>query len=281
VELPALPAAASTVQEFLHAVPGRPSTDHRRQRAIRRAHQAAGMEPPTALPTMASTIRTGPGYVPAHQALAQLPYTQSTAGLRARRDGWLIVLLAVLGMTRYEASSIIESDVQLFPGLRVAGRTVSKADSPAECPACAVTRWLRVVGPASFGDRGAVRDIVSQSALVGDVHDCGAGLDGTWRLAATLLPAVDRRGYITSVPVSGTTMSAVMAARQRGADMPVRGVAPAKPEGQFRDATAAELYRAMGETYDQVDAEFERSAAAVVEALNALEELDGLWGREE
>jgi hypothetical protein len=48
-------------------------------------------------------------------------------------------------------------------------------------------------------------------------------------------------------------------------------------EGRFQDSSAAELYAAMGETYDQVDAEFARSQAALDQALATLSELDDIW----
>ncbi|QNE48662.1 hypothetical protein F1C58_16525 (plasmid) [Glaciihabitans sp. INWT7] len=273
-----LPATAETVEAFLRAVPGRPSTARRRLRAIRRAHQDMRVQLPVQLPGRSSTVRSGEEWVSIERALAQIPTLRFPIGLRGRRDAWLLTLIGVLGLTRRESMELIADDIELFPVIRIANRPVPRSDVPAECPACAVTRWLRVVGAASRGHRSEVQGLLNPLGVDDEVHDCGVGLDGSWREADCLTVAVDRRGWIASgKPLSSTSVSAIMKARQLPAGDPLRGFSLAPATGRFKDASSAELASA----YDEIDVRLSellaRAEAAVSAGADVLHEIEGHW----
>jgi hypothetical protein len=108
---------------------------------------------------------------------------------------------------------VAQEDVQLFPRLSIRRRPVPKVDSPAECPACAVTRWLRVLAAAHAGLQNDVRDLVRPTADADDLHDCLVGLGGRWRSATVMLPSIDRRGWLALTPLSARAISSVVKAR--------------------------------------------------------------------
>ena len=272
---PALPAAPETVTEFLRAVPGRASTDHRRLQAIRRAHQHARAELPIDMPERASTLRSGSGWVSVTRALAQLPTLRFPVGFRGRRDGWLLVLLGELGLSRREALSVTEADVHLYPELHIAGRPVSRSAAAEECPACAVYRWLRVVGPAESGRRQEVRVMLDPNGVDDTTHDCGVGLDGSWREADVLAPAIDRYGFVSGVALSRESVSDIMRTRQRVTGEPLRGSTRALSSGRFKDATSAELAAAYDEVDQRLAELLARVGAAVDEGADVLGRIEG------
>ena len=264
-----LPTAPETLNQFLRAVPGHPSTDHRRLRAIRRAHLNARAVLPIELPTRASTLRSGDGWVPISRALAQLPTLRFPVGLRGRRDGWIIVLIGELGMTRREALAVTEADVHLHPDLRIAGLPVRRTEIATECPSCAVYRWLRVLGPSSVGRRDELHATLDPRGVDDSAHDCAIGLDGVWRQAEVLTPAIDRYGWVSRVTISRKSASTVMRERQAGAEEPTRGSARSPVAGRYQEATSAELAIA----YDEVDALLADLLARTEEALRSGESL--------
>lgn len=277
MDLPSLPADADTVAEFLHAFPTSNRAQGRRVKAIRKHHQAAGLTLDLPTGSAPSAWRSGGGWATLPQALAQLPVYRHPKGLpmalRGRRDAWLLILVGVLGLSRSTARDLPESAVVLFPQLTIAGGLVRPSDPPAECPSCAVSRWLRVAGAASFGWR---QDIIEAISPVGNplgVHDCRAGLDGAWRRASTLLPSIDRHGWVSADAMSVRAISATMALRQvRGErDLPEQPVA-VRSSGRFARATMNEL----ADAYDDVD---ERAAALLLRLKEIVGEGDEMLDR--
>jgi hypothetical protein len=254
---------AETVASFLAAAPAAPSTQRRRVRSIRAALVAAGL--PVDIPHRppSTTVRTGEGWADTGRALEQLPTAHFPVGLRGRRDGWLLVLIGVLGLTRQQARAISSADVVLFPALTIAGQTVPRAERPGECPACAVHRWLRVAGPAARGWKSEVQRALNQPLDLG--HDCQVGLDGTWREAQVLAPAIDRHGWADdSAPLSADSVSNIMLVRQRLSFLPERAVAwEDRPQGRYASATPAEL----GDAYDDVNVQLTELLARTAEIL--------------
>lgn len=277
-EVTALPATPEVVTQFLRAVPGRPTTARRRLRAIRTAHREARLQLPIELPARATTVRAGEGWVTIDRALAQLPTLRHPIGLRGRRDGWLLVLIGVLGMTRREALAVRQHQIQLSPDIQIAGRPVPRADAAPECPSCAVTRWLRVVKPAALGRQATVKEMLDPHGVDDLAHDCDVPLDGSWRTVGAFALAVDRRGWVAGgQPISATTVSAIMRARQRPTGDPLRGFTWVPAAGPFKDATSAELAAA----YDDVDRRLaellERTEAAMAEGSELHGVVDGHW----
>ena len=146
---------------------------------------------------------------------------------------------------------------QLYPRIAVKGRSVPKGDVVAECPACAVTRWLRIAGAASFGFWNEVQEAVSPVGVNELAHDCESGLDGVWRQANTLLPAVDRHGWVSSEAMSVRSISATMAHRQALGVVAEIKTRVMPTGGRFADATMDEL----ADAYSDVD---QRAAAALL-----------------
>lgn len=261
MDLPCLPATADTLADFLAAFPATIKAQGRRVRAIRKRHRVSGQ--PLHLPDASPRPwREGEGWVSLPQALAQLPVYRLPRGfataLRGRRDGWLLVLIGHLKLSRTSARALTESAVVLFPSLSINGRPIPRAQTPAECPACAVIRWLRVATPASFGWRNEIISAVTPEGDPLDSHDCAVGLDGSWRQASTLLPAIDRYGWVSAEPMSTRAISATIAMRQLPAprDIPEQP-APRVTTGRFAKASMDEL----ADAYDDVD---ERAAALLL-----------------
>jgi hypothetical protein len=262
VGAPALPTTAGAIAEFLAAFPAPIEEQGRRVRAIRRAHESAGAT--LVLPTTEkpSALRNGGSWTSVPRALAQVPKYHHPKGIeaaiRGRRDGWLLVLVGVLGLSRNDARLLGQDDVEVFPRLTIKNLAVPRNEPPAECPACAVTRWFRIAGAASFGFWKDVQAVVTPVGVDEAEHDCATGLDGLWRQADTLLPAVDRHGWVSSEPMSTRAVSAAMARRQTLG--PVATIAERKilTGGRYDDATMDEL----ADAYDDVD---RRVAAALLQ----------------
>jgi hypothetical protein len=279
-EMVALPASPETVNEFVRSTPARASTVRRRLRAIRHVHQNARQQLPIELPARSTTIRVGEGWVPIARALAQLPTLRFPVGLRGRRDGWLLVLIGVLGMSRREALAVRTHQIQLSPDIQIAGRTVPRTDSAAECPSCAVTRWLRVVRPAAAGFRATVKEILDPAGVDDTAHDCAVELDGSWRTVRALAISIDRNGWVSAGhPISLTAVSAIMTARQRPAGEPLRGFVWSPATGRFKDSSSAELAAAYDEVDRRVAELLKRSNAVLTDGAEMLGEIEGHWGR--
>jgi len=265
-----LPSPPEAISDFLAALPAPIEAQGRRVRAIRRAHERAHV--PFELPdSQATALRAGAQWASVSRALAQVPKYHHPKGfqeaVRGRRDGWLMVLVGTLGLTRNEARMLAQEEIELFPQLCIKGRPVLRDGSPDECPKCAVTRWLRIAGAASFGFWNEVKETVSPVGVDPGAHDCATGLDGVWRQANTLLPAVDRHGWVTADPMSARSVSATMAARQTLGPVAELTVYPSRPPvtGRFADATMNEL----ADAYSDVD----ERAAAVMLRIKELDEM--------
>ncbi len=256
------------VASFLQEFPAPLESQTRRVRAIRLVHEHRGcpLELPGAAPRP-TAMREGPEWASLDQALAQLPTHQHrkyfSQALRGRRDAWLLILIGLLGLTRRAAQNVVESDVVLFPRLTIKGFPVEASADPATCHACAVTRWLRVVGAASFGWRNDVKEQLDPATADLTGHDCNVGLDGTWRQAQTLLPHIDRYGWVSVEPMTLRAISATIADRLSAAEATHAQPQPVfQATGRFADATSDELAAA----YDDADAQ----AAAILLRLKQL-----------
>ncbi len=172
---------------------------------------------PVVLPTVTvqqTAIREGSVWLPVEQTLASLPVASWPEALAARRDGYLIVLLHTVGLSRAAARRITESDIDLYGWPTIAGQLVPfAAASPMTCPACHLTRWLAALAAITAGGRDAVRYALDHERA-GDGHVCGAEIADDWRAAATLLPGIDRHGWLSDEPLSKRAITALLAARQ-------------------------------------------------------------------
>lgn len=148
--------------------------------------------------------------------LAATPVTGWPDGVRGRRDAAVVVLRGRMRLTRSQIRALASSDFR--PGLgsiSVTGRTVPRAVEPGRCPACAVTRWLRLAADleSTSGWRRLRNDWSGRwpnTAGSETAHDCARRLPGNWREFRVLVPAIDRHGWVSDYrPLSPRAISAI------------------------------------------------------------------------
>ncbi|KQR27134.1 hypothetical protein ASF75_14780 [Curtobacterium sp. Leaf154] len=261
-----LPAAPSTVEQFLTRFPGAASTQRLRRRAIRAHHLAAGLADP--MPTVPARVwprPEAPDRAAVGEVLAAIPKYRYPVGLRGRRDAFLIVLLGVLRLTRQQAQAVTADDVAVTSIVRIRDTVIPSTDDPAACAACAVPRWLRIVGPAWTGFRGDVIGMLDPTKGNIDQHDCEQSLPGQWRRAEQLLLPLDVHGWArTGVTLSGRSMTSIIPTRRAAAVAgPIAEVlgASARQPSRFDALSLQETYSEFGATDAAVDAALARLAA--------------------
>lgn len=206
---PALPINTTTLLRFLTQIPAAAATRARRVRAIAAAHRHAGYLPTQGgedrlvgpVPAMARVL----GSADPQQLLAACPARGRPDGLVGRRDAFLIVLLAVLGHTVTQARQLAPADIQppadgygTGVAIRVRGHTAPTTTEPGTCPACAVYRWLDILGTADGLGRGSAHmQLAAASAPTpADPHTHTLPDPPRWRRSAQLLPAIDQHGWL-------------------------------------------------------------------------------------
>ncbi|UFU15261.1 hypothetical protein LQK89_06095 [Curtobacterium sp. C1] len=197
--------------------------------------------------------------------LATIPKYRYPIGLRGRRDAFLIVLLGTLHLTREQARTITPADVAVTSIIRIRGHVVPSSDDPVSCAACAVTRWLRIVGPVWTGFRGDVIRLLDPTKGNLDRHDCEQPVPGEWRRAEQLLLPLDVHGWArTGASLSGRSMTSIIPARRAAAaDGSIAekvGVVARRPS-RFDALTLQEAYAELGATDAAVDAALARLTA--------------------
>jgi hypothetical protein len=266
-----LPATAATIEQFLTLFPGSASTQRLRRHAIRAQHLAAGFPDP--LPTVEARVwpRSEAGDQAAvGEVLAAIPKYRYPLGLRGRRDAFLTVLLGVLHLTREQARTTTSADVAVTSIIRVRGQVVPSSDDPMSCAACAVTRWLRVVGPVWTGFRGDVIRLLDPTRGNLDRHDCEQPVPGEWRRAEQLLLPLDVHGWArTGVSLSGRSMTSIIPSRRAavaaGPIVEPLGVVARRPS-RFDALTLQETYTELGSADAAVDAALTRLAVILNDA---------------
>lgn len=261
-----LPATAATIEQFLTLFPGSVSTQRLRRRAIRAHHLAVGCPDP--IPTAEARVwprPEAPGQAAVGEVLAAIPKYRYPIGLRGRRDAFLTVLLGVLHLTREQARTIAPDDVAVTSIIRIRGHVVPSSDDPVSCAACAVTRWLRIVGPVWTGFRGDVIRLLDPTKGDLDRHDCEQPMPGEWRRAEQLLLPLDVHGWArTGVSLSGRSITGIVPLRRAAAtDDPIAEVlgAVTRRPSRFDALTLQETYSELGVTDAAVDAALIRLAA--------------------
>ncbi|ROR76036.1 hypothetical protein SAMN06295974_3817 [Plantibacter flavus] len=259
MSLAPLPTSGATTEAFLEAFPAAAATQIRRRRVIHKQNSAVGVasEAP-----VSSALRHGDGWASVSRALAQVPKYHYPTGfqeaVRGRRDGWLIVLVGVLGMNRQQAVDVTTDDVTVSPHLSICGQAVERSESADECAACAVTRWLRVVGDLTpWFNKAAITRVVSPIGVEQSSHDCGVDVDRAWKDATTLLPSINRHGHPVDSPLSLRSISATMARRQQFGEVATIQEYTVRTGGRFANATSSELAAAQ----DDVDARLDEMSA--------------------
>ncbi|MGC8628543.1 MAG: hypothetical protein ACP5VR_13545 [Acidimicrobiales bacterium] len=206
------------------------------------------------------------------KALGAVPVGGWTAGMVGRRDGALVAMVCAGGYSRRQLAAMKANDTlaSAVPDLL---ERLGHAEAPGACPACALTRWLRVHALLAAQGWRRVRDEFSDigeiAASTEESHDCQWPL--AWpeqaSLVAPLFSAIDYHGNIElRLALSTRSMSAIVAERIADGEEPsIRakqqpGVAKlAKHRPSADEATAmgqASLARleALDALVDQTDA---------------------------
>jgi hypothetical protein len=140
-----------------------------------------------------------------------------------RRDAALVALVCTAGLTRRQIRTL-HSEVD-GDGLLVAPTlpALPSTPRPGECPACAVTRWLRVHAMVVTGGWRTVRadlaDLGETPAGTGTTHDCTQPV--TWPVAAgeratsPLFTPIDPRGSPETWALSTRSVTTIVATGRR------------------------------------------------------------------
>ena len=266
-----LPTTAATIGQFLTLFPGAASTQRLRRRAIRAHHLEAGYPDPTPRVEARVWLRPeAPDQATVEEVLAAIPKYRYPTGFRGRRDAFLTVLLGILHLTRRQAQDITADDVAMTSIIRIRGHIVPSSNDPTSCAACAVTRWLRIVGPAWTGFRGEIIRLLDPRRGNLDRHDCEQPISREWRRAEQLLLSLDVYGWArTGVSLSGRSMTSIIPSRRAAAAVdPIAetlGVVARQPS-RFDALTLQETYAELGSTDAVIDAALTRLAAILDDA---------------
>lgn len=230
-----LPATVGTVAAFFDQVPASEGTLRARLRVIRRAHQRAGQVLGIGYEPSPTAWRSGPGWLSLGAALARCEVGGWPSAVRGRRDAFLLVAIGLVGLTRSQAVRLSVDDItwptrptSLDP-IRIKGKAIEPTPGAADCPACAVTRWLRVATEQNRWGRSSVRQMLATHPSTATSHDCADGPPQGWREVWQLAPAVDQHGWFADWrPMSTRAVSTVLATRL--ADRTVRPTPPPEVE---------------------------------------------------
>jgi len=299
-----LPASPDTLLAFLAELPVGAATVARRVRAIDTAHRAAGLSPPGEAPELDEILGRHPS--PARfdsgqvaRALAAIPVGGWPAGTVGRRDAAIVALICAGGLTRSQVQAL-RTDLGLRLAAPLSGHqegkrctltgvsvSVPRTETAGSCPACALSRWLRVA--VVMEDRGW-RTVRAQLADLGEVtagdvtaHDCAEPLPETGlddRNRWPLFTAIDRHGAPESGYIlSARSITAIIATRlhARGDDSvgdwwnagPEQHPVPA---GQAGHRWGVEERRRAAERYAEVEAtldEMEEGVEAIMAKVRA------------
>ena len=203
-----VPADPELLSRFLLEVPASPAVAKRRLRAINAAHMALGFAAPSEH-LNPPVSRFDSGLVAA--TMGGISVGGWPAGVVGRRDAALVALICVGGFSRRQVRALRAAADQapvLPPGAE-----------PGRCPACAVSRWLRVHALAAAAGwraaRGELADLGEVPAGDEVVHDCARPIrwpdkPGRW----PMFSAIDRHGWVNeAVPLSVRSITTVVACR--------------------------------------------------------------------
>ncbi|NQX12271.1 hypothetical protein HQQ80_11590 [Microbacteriaceae bacterium VKM Ac-2855] len=265
-DLETVPATGEQLAAYLREVPAAFSTSVARIRAIRIAHAFIAAPFPIPLSSPPSAVRVGEGWAPVAQAIAAMPVTRYPVGLVSRRDAFILLLLDRLQLSRRRIRAVAITDVDVRQWT-IAGVRLQWSEPAVTCERCVLSRWLRVLGPAALGMRFSAAEALDPTRH-SDEHDCELPLDDGWIAAPTLLPAIDRYGWLDNHrPLSTRSISAITARRQD----PTIDPADNYPQVRPRSPEPAMSLRQVADAYDDLD---ERVTALLVLTHDLVIEMD-------
>lgn len=268
-----LQSTTEDVAEFLRAFPASIGTQGKRVRAIRLQYEAAGMslELPTVWQPRSLLWRDTDGLLDVRGTLAQLPKYRHPVGLIGRRDAFLIVFAGESGLSRRQIHELRASDITFTAGrVDIGGWEPPVDETSSSCPRCAVTRWLRMLGPVWAGDRATARDLLDITRATPDQHDCDEPVDNIWAKADYPLLAFDVHGWANlGGPLSERSITAIVTHRRVDTGRVEEATYRRATGGRFADSTPAEVYEAQDD-FDQ------KVAAALLRSTQLLDEAEDL-----
>jgi hypothetical protein len=272
-----VPAGPELLRRFLLEVPASPAVARRRLRAIDAAHLALGLAAPS------RQLKPPASRFDAELVAATLGCIRVggwPAGIVGRRDAALVALICAGGLARRQVR-----------GLRAASGQaprLSPAVEPGACPACALSRWLRVHALAAAAGwraaRGELADIGEFPARDERAHDCAHEI--RWPNRSVRWPmfsAIDRHGWVDeAVPLSVRSITTVVAFRLAEGDRRCRSgdtgrlpddpqdVQAASPSGNRQQGLQArqEAVQRLEELQEMID-EADAYAEAILERLDS------------
>lgn len=202
-------------EEFFDQVPVAASTQAGRSRAIRtRLGHPPRQAERSAMIGAQPAWRVADHWGSLPQSLAATPRSGWVSGLRGRRDAFLLTA-AALGMTRNEVRLLTGEDISLGCRLALRGSEVPMAQSHRCCARCAVISWLSTLDTYRKWGPGVVRAEIIRAKHAAAKHVCLDDPGQEWRLTPTLVPSIDKHGWVDEHrPLSVRTVSAVTARRQ-------------------------------------------------------------------
>lgn len=273
-----LPASREDLVEFLEVFPAARSTQVVRLAVILAVHARAGLtvDAPRLTKDPGSLWAARPGLLDPVGALAQLPRYRFPAGLVGRRDGFLIVLTGVLGLTREQARQVSPRDVVAAESgvISVLGHVVPVREAALECPRCVVAAWLGTIAPHYERLRGSYLPLLDPTTAQPDRHVCGAGVGVLWREGVALLPSIDRTGAVgTGGSISRRAITTIVGLRRIPTGVLERTGTVLRTSGRYQEASSGELAAAQDDVLDQVEQanrHLEELLAEAVEINDAL-----------
>jgi len=262
---------------FLLELPATPGVQDRRVRNIARTLGRPGHALPRPTTTAANgpPLRIGPGWATQAEALAALRVEWYPEGVAARRDALILVLTAV-GFTRRRITTLRPTQITIpgntvsdGAGVTVDGVDLSRAADPVLCPRCALARWAQVLGAFADRSRLDVEDLLTAARdHTRPRHDCTDPLDGRWRPAAWMFPAIDRHGAIAPMtPLTVRALTGILARRYSAAAVHAATAShPDRPTPALPDIPMR--HRPGRDEHDQLERLWEQAEEAADE-LNA------------
>jgi hypothetical protein len=235
------------------------------------------------------------------ETLKSIPIGGWPTGIVGRRDAAIVVLICAAGLTRAQVQALHSGSRQGLPrgsadalhgrvpeaGLSIGEcpaaavlKAMPRTDTAGTCPACALSRWLRVV--ARLDDRGW-RTVRAELADYGEVpasdetsHDCALMIAPPATSRGREIPlfcAIDRHGAPeTGYPLSIRSITAVVAGRlHAGEQAPADDWQPGRSEeiasraaggrrwGAEDRRRVAERFATVGAALDDMEADDRRS----------------------
>lgn len=262
----------ATLIEYAEFVPGGVRTQKRRVRnAIAGLTRngivisPANLTPHTPGHTVWRTPR--PGWDTPDDALARIVTDGWPAGLRGRRDAFLVLCCGTLHMSRNQVRALTRDDVDLARWT-IRGLPLADNQDPARCPRCVATRWLRLLA-VYLSDSDEVRLALLKSARSPalDVHDhltpVPDSLWERWVVAgrprkAWLAAAISRTGHVNAYrQISLRSLTTIIAARQQapaaGPERPPATPWQAPTSGERPERTLDEIDQDLATTSAEID----------------------------